>query len=379
MSKKILFGSGGVAQVPIIDSVIHATDNYLLKLDGDFLKISEDDGLTWPRFLKFTTKLNAIRITHIFSNGIILLGDHKKLAYTDVNFSVFEFSTVRDINGDIFSPVLNYDNFSTVNGTSVQKDADGKEFLMWGNYNNSENNNITYLWWTEDFGENVKCIYQFNISSTENNGVLLARHVHGVTYHQPLNEFIVCVGDEPTTTYSHWVKVIYNKANQNPFSFYHIGSGDKYKSANLVIDSGYVYASLDTAGGGLIRIPYAEMDDVTKFEDIKVGLNDALFIWVKGNEALIVQSRWIGSNDGRYFYYTEDFTNPNLWQFIKGITTPEATENTIHARVFPPNNKGMVLSGLQLNYTQAFHMYNFTPSTWVNKSLEKAGFPNAFK
>lgn len=364
------------------DTIIHVSENWVYKLVGKTLHISQDYGVSYTQILNFSSKLNEIRFIHRFSNGTLLIGDHTRLAYTTDNTNL-TYTDVKNLNGTTYVPAIQFDNFTLVNGSNIQKMNNGtKEVFMWGNYNNSENDSMSpncFIWYTEDFGKTVKCIFHFGESIPVNKtDTLYARHVHNVEYNPKDNTFWFCTGDEPMNINANWVQVKPNTSSSTGFDFYWINTGAPYQVSNLVFVDDWIYASLDTSGGGLVRIKYSEASDPTKFEHLKTGLNDVLFIYVKNNKAIIVQSRWKGTQEGRRFWYSPNIEG-SIWHEIYGDMPEGYTGASIYCRVYYPNSKGMILSGIQMNFNQGFHLYNFTPSVWLNDILDKNGFKDAFK
>lgn len=364
------------------DTIVHVSENWVYRLIGKTLHISQDYGISYTKILDFSNKLNEIRFIHRFSNGTLLLADNKRIAYTNDNVNLI-YSNVFNLDGSIYIPNINYDNFTLVNGSNVQKMNNGtKEVFMWGNYNNSENDTMSpncFIWYTEDYGTTIRCIYHFGESIPVNKTTpLYARHVHNVEYNPADNTFWFCTGDTPMEINANWGKIVPNPSSSTGFDVYWINTGEPYQVSNLVFDGGYIYASLDTAGGGLVRIKYENAADPSKFEHLKTGLNDILFIYVKNNHAIIVQSRWKGTQEGRRFWYSPNLSG-NIWHEIYGDMPEGYTDASIYCRVYYPNSQGMILSGIQMNFNQGFHLYNFTPSVWLNDILDKNGFKDAFK
>lgn len=385
MARKSLFrASNTLAPIKKIkfDTIIHVSENWVYKLEGSKILISDNYGATYSKNIDFSGILTEIRFIHRFSNGTLLIGDHKKLAYS-VNGGQLVYSSVFDINGNPYVPQIQYDSFSLVNGSNVQIINNGsKEVFMWGNYNNSENDSMSpncFIWYTEDYGKTVKCIFHFGQSIPVNRDTTIyARHVHNVEYNAKDNTFWLCTGDEPMDINANWVQVKVNANSPTGFDFHWINSGAPYQVSNLVFVDDWIYASLDTSGGGLVRIKYNEAGDPSKFQHLKTGLNDILFVYVKNNRAIIIQSRWKGTQEGRRMWYSDDIENSS-WHEIYGDMPEGYTDKSIYCRVYYPNSKGMILSGIQMNYLQGWHQYNYTPSVWLNDILDKNGFKDAFK
>lgn len=324
--RSILRGGSTNSSIPPVkirfDSIVHNYNNMVFRVVDKDLHISNDYGTTFDRVLHFGAMLSEIRFIHYFSNGRLLIGDNRKLAYSN-DLITLAYSNVLDENGNVFTPILTYDNFSTVNGTSVQKmDGGLKEVLMWGNYNNSENTTSTtdraYIWYTENYGATVRCIFRFGVSIPVNkSSTLPARHIHGVEYNSADNSFWACTGDEDLNTYAHWVKFTPNPSSPTKFDANWINTGARYMVSNMLFVGDYIYCSWDVAGGGLTRVKYTDVLDPSKFEDLKIGLNDILCVIVKNNNALIVQSRWKGTQEGRLLWYSPDLAS-NEWVEILG-------------------------------------------------------------
>lgn len=334
----------------------------------------------------FTQSLNIsaidkIRFLHVFENGNLLITSHTQAWYSD-DWLTLKSCTVLGIDGLPFVPTLVYDNFTAPYGARKQT-RNGLEVLMWGNYNQTDNQpNVavglckSYVWFTEDFGVTVKCIFQMPFSSTTNAGVLNARHIHDVCMNPEDESFWITTGDEPTSRDSHWIKAAWNNTTSE-WEFLRVGSGSAFKSGMINFYDGYIYHAHDVAGGGLKRVLVSEASDVSKHSQVYVTGNDLLgFFLGERGDMLLVVSKFFGPNPGREMYYTADRVNFNK---VLAPLPSGYSDNSIFFRVFPPNTKGKILSAIMYRYDTPYDTWNLLPSIWLDEVVKRAGFPDAFK
>lgn len=360
---------------------IFSVGNIVARLETTILEVSLDAGLTFTKTLDVSV-LPEVRFVHIFTDESVLVCSQTK-AYYSKNWQPLTESTVTDIAGNIFVPTLVYDNFTSLNGTEYQESSDGVEMLVWGNYNNNDNKNISdktkvYCWYTVDGGETVKMAYEFNVSIPDNKTEpLKATHMHGVNQNPTDKSFWLQTGDELTIERSHWVKGDYNFSNDS-WVWTWIGSGDYYKSCGIYFHNDYIIYASDIRNGGVSRVRVSDAADAGKHEALITIINDAVSLVVgpRGDIA-VTQSRWFGSDIGYVIHYSPD--EGATWVRIITETPPGGSADTIFIHTYGANSRGKVLTAARLDYKQRMGQFNFKPSVWLDDIVKNNGFPNAFK
>ena len=96
--------------------ICHIKANKWLKFDNtnNTLYLSLDNGSSYPHALDLTGITDIIQYSKICENGTIIFAGQNKIYYSDDNLATYHESTVKDINGNTWTPVNNYDNFKSL-------------------------------------------------------------------------------------------------------------------------------------------------------------------------------------------------------------------------------------------------------------------------
>lgn len=372
---------------PELDSLtfgdwIFSIGNTVVKEEGSVLHLSVDGGKNYIKSIDYSSVLSNLRVCYVFENQRLMIGDHRRMFYSSDWISINE-SQVYDINGDLFQPVLNFDNFSTWTFDAVRQKIAGQDVLMWNNYNNSENENglvfcYAYNWLTENYGETIKCVFQYHISIPQGQTEpLKARHGHGIFQHPTDGYFISTCGDEPTEVNSSWMKM--EPDGNGGFINTVIGKGSVYKTNLIKYVGDSIYYSIDKGPGGVGRVKISEMSDVSKHEVLLSIPNDTCGISMNAKgEIVTTHSLFDGNLPSNVIFYSNDFGA--TWNPIT-IPYPEGSDGTngVYLRASQPNSLGKVLMGSTANYNNGFQNNKIKPSMWIDNFIRANGFPNAFR
>lgn len=378
-------------EIPEIDSLIFgdwifSMGNTVVKHVGSRLLFSDDAGATYINSLDIS-QVGALRVCYVFPNGNLMLGNHTQMFYSPDWINIYT-SNVFDIDGTPFIPVLTTDNFTpwTFDGFPQTDPLDDSiNVLMWNNYNYTENVNgsstarrYTYDWYTEDFGQNIRCVFSGDVSIAENESTpLRKRHGHGVFQHPIKKYWISCSGDEPQETDSHWSKCVKN-LNGN-FTTTVIGKGYTFKTNLIRFMGDEIYYSIDNAPGGVGKVLEVDMGDANKHIVLLSIPNDTCGISMNNKgEIVTTHSLFVGTLPSNVIHYSNDFGS--TWFPIE-LPYPEGSDGTngVYLRGSQPNSRGKVLMGSVSNYGIGFFVNTIKPSIWIDNFIRAAGFPNAFK
>lgn len=365
-------------EIPIeFGNIIGSVGNELLKLEGETLHFSDDLGRSYTKQIDISG-LDSIKYAHVFESGELLICDNQKAYYTH-DWGELHESTVLDIDGNPYVP-SSVDNFSLYKKTSERQIVDGKEVLCWGNYSLASDvqyNNIN-AWYTADKGVTVKSCFKFMVSIPINETEpLKCRHLHNVDFNINDQTFWMQTGDEPTNRDSHWVKGIYS-VTSDTWSWELVGSGDNYKTSNILFYGDYMYYAWDIYCGGVARCRYDEASDPTKHELVFATPNDCIGIYMgeRGDMVAFI-TRWGGNKKASTLYYSEDL---NTFHEIEGVLPPELDyHQTIYYKQWAINDEGKLLAGVFAPGVVELSDWDGTPSVWIDEIIKKAGFPDALK
>lgn len=381
-STLLMATSAGSPPAPIViqySNLVFAQDNRVARMDDTGIELSLDEGETYTR--KIPLPLNYIRsdirLVHVFSNERAICATHQKVYYT-ADWITWQESTIIGVNGQSWVRELEEDNFTTFNGTR-KFNINGVESLLFSNYNNSENGNmqttagIGYIWFTNDFGQNIRAIYQLGVTLP-----FIARHIHSVSQDPWTNQIYFDTGDEVWETNSHWGRGTYD-ANNN-FTWEHLGAGGFRKTTGIFFDEQYIYGVLDHANGGLIRYVRGQEGNTANVQQVLQTINDcAGAIFGKNGDCCVHQLTWNSYDAGHVLWYSVDKLN---WTriVVAGEDLPAGWNfDTVFVKSFEPTTSGKALAMVQINGKTAWPQFLMEPSVWINQILAKYGFPNAFK
>lgn len=357
-------------------NLIASVDNMLVSYDGSHLLLSEDGGASYRKGLAIPN-VGTIKYIHLFGNGNVLFADHQNVYYSR-DWETYGVSTVLNEDGTPYSPEP-YDNFSCYKNGTVKKIVEGKEIAVWGNYSTQSSVQFTdkiKVWYSDDYGQTVKCCYTFNTPTT-----LPTRHIHAVDFNPNDETFWLQTGDEPVdgVDMSHWIKGEYDLSNDH-WSWEPFASGLAFKTTNMIFHTdGYVYWSWDKTPGGAVRAPITSMGDESTHELLFETDKDCHFLIVgKNGDIAIFQTAWGGTEQPRVFYYAPDGIN---FERIQGVMPLEFehVEDAQYQTYWPVNNEGKVLAGVQSLSRQNIRDWDRKPSVFIDEILAENGFPNAFK
>lgn len=361
----------------VFGNIIASVDNFLVKLDGDLIRLSEDSGETFTRELDVSV-VDVVKYIHLFQDGEILLCGNQKAYYSN-DWEQLNESTVLDVNGNLYTPSP-VDNFSAYKKTSDRQIVDGKELLCWGNYSTVDGiqfDNIN-VWYTIDKGQTIRSCFKFGESIPGNRTEpLLARHAHNVDFNPADQTFWLQTGDEPTTRDSHWVKGVYDTIN-DIWDWNVVGSGDNFKTSNIIWYGDYMYYAWDISQGGVARVPYKDAGDTSKHELVFATPNDCIgiFIGERGDMVAYI-TKWGGVKKASTLYYSQDL---ETFHEIEGVLPPELDyHDTLYYNQWRVNSKGKLLAGVLAENVTLLSDWDKTPSIWIDEVIKNAGFPNALK
>ena len=372
MSSDIPTWSGSV---PItFHNYIFSLGNHLVKREGNVISLSKDNGRTFTESLS-VSGLGMIKMIHVFETGELMLCNDTQAFYS-YDWQTLNQAQVIGFNGQSHQPST-YDNFSlttTMNRQYVGND----EIKCWGNYSNAsgtEHVNIN-VWYTTDKGRTVKSAIKFGTSG----GGLLAsrytRHVHSVDFLEDDGSFWVQTGDhgdEPLVARGY-----YNPSNDN-WTWELIGTGQNFKFGNLQFHNGWAYWTGYVAGGGGMKAPINQIQNVSSHQRLVQTINDAVsLILGKRGDVAVTNSKWpnITTEVAHTIYYAPDGVN---FTRITGDIPAGANNETKYEKVFGVNSQGKVLSGVWVDGQPGWEEWDGLPSVWLDDIIRNAGFPNAFR
>lgn len=383
-------GSGGYIDINNIDysiQYVFARETTVVIRVANSLLLSTDEGATYTTEIPLPPGIgvNDLRLVHVFkTSGNVLIGTHRQCFYTENKRDWFECA-YKYADGTVWVRSLQYDNFTPFNG---QKPCiiDGKDCLLFSNYNNNENANAqteplrSYVWLSNDEGKTMTCLFSLQRTICENTGQLVtARHIHTANW-DPYTGNIYCdAGDEVRDINSHWIKGVYNPTTKQ-FSWNDLGTGHFRKTVGIFFDENFIYGVLDTEKGGLIRYERGKENDTANVVQLLETINDCSgAVFGKNGDVCVHQLRWNAKDTGHVLFYSPDKINwtrivVNLEDLPAG-----ASIDTVFVRSWQPLVSGKSIVSVQLNFGQLWNSYNLQPTAVLNKILAKYGFPNAFK
>lgn len=361
-------------EIPItFSNLVASSGDYLVKLEDNALHLSRNLGEDFTESVSIDG-IGTINFIHLFEDGSLFLCDPVK-AYYSKDWGILHESTVLDIHGEPYVPA-EQDNFSRYKITSLPQIVDGVELLCWGAYAHTlPQKNI---WYTSDKGVTVKSCFEFGVSVPNNRTTPIStRHIHNVDFNPNDETFWAQTGDEPTERDSHWIQGKYDVL-EDEWVWDVIGSGDNYKTSNMIFYNDYMYYAWDITGGGVARVRYDEAHLPEKHEVVFNTPNDCIGIYMGERGDLVAfQTRFWGAEQARVMYYS-----PNLVDFHRIVgDVPDYLEDyeTLYYKIWRVNNGGKLLAGVYLNTVMPLGEWDGLPSVWVDDIIKNAGFPNAFK
>ena len=362
-------------------TLIASIDNYLVDFQVDKLVLSRDAGRTYTDTLSIPEDLGIIKGVHVFDGGEILVMGHQKCYYSH-DWENFTESSVLDIDGNVFTTAL-YDNFTINRKNPHTQMINGKEIYCWINYSIHEDaqyKNIN-IWYTTDKGKTIKSCYSFrDVRDDVDNPNLFARHGHNVSFNPNDNTFWAMTGDFTTNGVmeSHVLKGQYDSVNDS-WSWELVGSGDNYKWTMIEFRGDYVYYTLDHSWGGVMRCLLSDIGDTSKHVKIIKTPNDTIGLYMSDKgDMLVTQSVYGGTTKPRIFYYSEDWGE--TFHTIEGdVPVNYDYQDACYYGFWAPNSDGKILSGVWSLSHESLDQWDRVPSVFIDDSIRRAGFPNAFK
>lgn len=327
---------------------------------------------------KLAVNLPIIKFAYLFGNDYVMFASHTKMYYSH-DWITFSESTVLDINGSTFVPKT-YDNFTNYRTDKNRHIVDGHEIYCWGNYSVASTTQYIgiNIWYTADYGVTIKSAYKFRDTRLDvSNPILFARHFHAVNFDPATGKFLFQTGDHTVDDVpeSHVIEGVYNYS-LDQWTFTLIGSGDNYKWLTAAYIGEYIYFAHDISPGGLKRVKKTEVADYTKFQLVFATPNDCMGFINKGNEGIVLITKFGGTYDTRKFWYTPDLINFNeitgtppvgyssnvtVYNGYRGIANGKCTVNCMDYSLLPDVTN-----------------WDLLPSLDLIQFIRAQGFPNAF-
>lgn len=358
----------------VFGNLIASKDNFLVKREGLKISLSRDSGETFNEELDIT-EVGELKNIYLFQNGELMVSNHTQTFYSEDWETLYE-SAIYDIDGSPFVPESPTDNFSTFKTNKNRQIVDGQELWCWGNY--TQNHNNIRVWYTIDNGKTIKCCFKFKETIPINDtDPTLCRHVHSVDFNPADNTFWIQTGDEPTTRDSHWIKGTYN-LTLDTWEWERIGTGDNYKTSNMVFQGDYIYYAWDISFGGVARVKYDEVNLPEKHELVFATPNDCIGIYQgERGDMVVFLTNWGGSKRASTLFYSPDLIN---FYEIQGVLPTELDyHDTIYYSHWAVNSNGKLLSGIYAKDVMPLSEWERMPSVWIDDIIKRQGFPDALK
>jgi hypothetical protein len=287
------------------------------------LKLSIDNGATYPYTMSTNGILTLVQRAHIYSNGNILFAQNDKCWYSMDNLATYHESTVTGEDGNPFVPSA-VDNFRCTAEIQYLSIYGYDDFDLFGTYSTTtdpQDVNIN-LWITKDSGVTLKSIFKAGVTLV-GGATKTMRHIHAITYFPDTDEFVLTSGD--TGTDSHWIRGKYNSIT-DVWTWTLMASGADYSVPSLHQYDGYVYWAGDaSAWVGIWRCLYADILDNTKWERISatslINKRDTNGPFDDMNGMMIEQDLYVNSGDIACYHITID--RGKTWirhDFVHSIT-----------------------------------------------------------
>ena len=363
-------------------NIVFAMGSKLVKSVNNVLYLSTDLGETWNTGLSIAATVgNYIRYIYVFEDNKLLVCSSTKAYYSDDWVTIHQ-SSVLGIDGNAY--VSPGDNFCAPQASNRKKIViNTVEMAVWGDYTiNSTNEYVPNVWYTTDKGHTVKSAYKFGTTIPGGKTTALgARHIHNVAFNPSDNTFWIQTGDEPRTTYSHWIKGTYNTATDT-WTWTWVGTGDKFKTGGIHFVGTYMYYNWDVANGGICRKLYANAAE-DAHEQVLVTDNDCICVCVgeRGDMLAIVNRFRAGIGDT---YFARDmFYSPDAKSFIKvvGVAPPcWHMDGMTYINCQPPNAVGDIYTGTYPDDGKhPLTKVTMLPSINLTDILKNVGWKDAFK
>lgn len=250
--------------------IIAVARNYILKEFEEsgtrYFEFSNDGGKT---FARSQNTIGAITFIHFFSTGRALVCGTRNVYYTD-DFSSFTETSVYDYDGQPYVP--NVDSYYRLgNYNSEYYEIDGKEVLVWNDYNVASGHN-SRVWLTDDYGATLKCILKDASTLDDDGNVIDVTHFHR-TFVDADGKIYVTSGDDGDLC-----KLIVGNKNNASWSWHVIGKGNLYKLSQMMIKHPYAIFITDYTDGqnptGLVCCPVSGLDNPQNFRYIYKNTNN---------------------------------------------------------------------------------------------------------
>lgn len=360
-----------INEIKTLDYIL-SKDNFVVKREGNNLFLSTDGGLMFTKELDIS-EIGAVTLFYLFENGEILIANERKIFYSH-DWKTITESSVFGLDGEPF--ISTHDNtFSNPTKGKERHYSGSTEMYVWGNYSNlsgvQRTSNIR-LWYTTDKGITVKCFYEFGRELLDGSALAETRHVHHVDYNPADDSFWVQTGDhglEPKL-----IKANYELASDD-WTFELIGEGQEFKFTNMEFLDEWIYISWDVSPGGVKKVKYADIRDVSEHELLFKTTKDCIFLVMNGHdEMLSFITNYGGTGLPRFIFYSNDGGAT-----VTKIEVPIPEQiDTPDAFLYPPQALDSYNRILSPYRTEASDM-SARPSVWVHEIVRQAGFPNAFK
>lgn len=297
----------------------YCRDNKVLALKNGYLWLSYDYGVTFKKSL-YAPYITEIKCSYIWDNGNVLICSLNEVFISNDNFSTIRKARVFFNGSEVDFSSYTDDCFK--NQLSVEHIyINGKEYFIWGSYNNVlyPGHSPVCIFYSD--GYSVKVAYAFGNNATYGNislnpsNTVIARHVHSVSV-MPDDSILVLTGDGTNechlmkgglnTITDTWTwRILYTSAGASSTDWY------KWSVARYV--NGYWYTALDIQYNdhrGLYKILYSDFGTPGNWVSLfhqgnQVGMDafyepNGVFIWSDFNDA---------ADQYNILYYSKDFAS----------------------------------------------------------------------
>ncbi|TVR75848.1 MAG: hypothetical protein EA412_14745 [Chitinophagaceae bacterium] len=360
----------------MLEDVIWAMDNYMLKYDGNTLYLSENGGRTYTKSLPID--IGTLKAVHVFKDGEVMFGDHQNMFYSH-DWENYYQSTVLDIDGEPFIRTR-YDNFTMAGRVNHRVIINGTEVFCWGNYSMTAGTEYVNInaWYTVDKGQTIKSAYAFRSDRDDlESEFLYTRHIHNIDVNPADTTFWMQTGDFTTggVHQSHVLKGSYD-LEEDKWNWELIGSGNNFKWCNVVFYEGYAYWAWDITPGGVVKSAYNSISDIEKHEQIFFAPNDCTEVVISDSgEMVVFITMYGGPESPRKFWYSED--RETFHEIVGWFPDKYDTPNTFYWTVSQITNDGRLICGIWVPDEVSFLDWDFRPGQDVAPLIRAQGFPNA--
>jgi hypothetical protein len=256
------------------------------------MKLSLDNGLTYPYTLNLTGVCDQIKRSKIYANGNIMWANDQNCYYSTDNLATYHTSTVLGIDGLTFVPST-YDNFKQlIHDEEILINA--VQIDVWGCYSIETDTQYANMnvWYTIDSGITIKSCFKYGVTL----GGQKFRHVHSVNYCPIDGSFWMRVGDAQdlasgATQFlnNFWNRGFYNWGTDSWTWENRVTGGSNYPPAGVgfVTVNGNVFWGTEctTGSGGVWKAAYSDFmsstwgaydlpvpNQIQKFSDVDQGI-----------------------------------------------------------------------------------------------------------